>query len=332
MPRAPNGTAPPASGLRPALIRAILAAGNLHRRVLGVFFAVAGPRVAYALTGVLGRWMYRLLTPIRLQSEAQCRAALGPELSAAEVARIAEQSFVHRVWNLADLPLAERLLHAGTYARYGGRIPEPHLGDLRAAQARGQPAILLSAYYGSFDLLPLLLGLNGLPVAALYRAHANAAFDAYRRRVRARGGCALVPVEAALVRLPQILEAGGTVALIADHPAERRGLPVRFLGLPTRALPTVGVLAVRHAADVVVSGIRRVGDAFRFEIFVVDVIKPTAWAQESDPVRYVTERYLRGLEQMIRADPAQYLWAYARWGTEIARQLTVDATARAKSD
>jgi len=303
---------------------ALVRLGDLHRRLLGVYFALLGPRAAYAITSFLARILYRLLTPVRIRSEAQCRAALAGRVAADAVPRIAEQAFVQRVLNLTDLLLAERLLHPGTYTRYGGRIPEPHLGDLLAAQRRGQAAILVSAYFGPFDLLPVFLGYNGVPTAAVYLAHANPAFDAHRRRIRARSGCELVPVEQALERLPQVLEAGGTIAVIADHhAAARRGLPVTFLGLPTRALRSVGLLAWRYSADVVVAGIRRTG-VFQFEIDVVDVMKQRDWASAADPVVYITERYLRGLERLVLTDPTQYLWGYARWGEEFARQLMAE--------
>ena len=306
------------------VIRAILWLNDVHRRMLGVFFAIAGPRVAYAVTGCLGRVLYRLLTPLRLRSEAQCRAALVGRVTPEQAARIAEQSFVHRVWNLADLLLAERLLHAGTYERFGGRIPEPHLTDMLATQRRGQAAILLTAYYGPFDLLPVFLGFNGIRAGAIYRPHENRGFDAYRRRVRRRGGCELIPVDRALVRLPQILEAGGTIAIVADHHVEQRGVPVTFLGLPTVAVRSVGLLAWRYDADVVVAGIRRIGDAFRFEIQVTDVMKAPEWSGQRDPVRYITERYVRALEKLVWRDPTQYLWGYARWGEDLARRLTAD--------
>jgi len=245
-------------------------------------------------------------------------------MAAEAVPRVAERAFVHRIWNLVDLLLAERLLHPGTFAHYGGVVPEPHLTRMRVAQQRGQPAILVSAYYGPFDLLPVFLGFNGLHASAVYLPHANAAYDAHRRRVRQRSGCELVPVSEVLDRLPRLLEAGGTVALVADHPAGRRGLPATFLGLPTRVPRTVGLLAGRYDADVVVAGIRRVGP-FRFEIDVVDVLDHAEWAGRDDVIGYVTERYLRGLERLILRDPTQYLWAYARWGEELASRLVAAA-------
>ena len=301
-------------------VRAILWLGNFHRRLLAVYFAVAGPQAAYVITALLARRLYRLLTPFRLRSEVQCRAALGSRIAADDVPRVAEQAFVHRVWNLTDLLLAERLLHPGTYRRYGGNVPEPHLAEMLDAQRRGQPVILVSAYYGPFDLLPVFLGFNGIRTAVVYAPHANPAFDEQRRRIRARSGCELIPVSQALARVPQILADGGSVALIADHHAEGRGLPATYLGLPTKVPRTVGLLAWRYAADVVVAGIRRRG-VFRFEIDVTDVFKRTAWADVADPIAYITERYVRGLERLILGDPAQYLWGYARWGDKLAQQL-----------
>ena len=302
-------------------IRAVLWLGNLHRRMLGVYLAILGPRVAYLVTGLLARSLYRLLEPLRVRSEAQCRAALGGRVRAEEISRIAERSFVHRVWNLTDLMLAERLLHPDTYHRYGGKIPQPYLRRLLAAQQRGQPTVLLTGYYGPFDLLPVFLGYNGIRAGVVYQPHAHEEFDIYRRRIRARSGCELILVDRAAERLGQILAAGGTVAIVADHHADRRGMPVTFLGLPTKAMRSVGLLAWRYKADVIVAGIRRLNDEFRFEIVVADILERHEWQRQDDPVAYITERYLRGLEKIILADPTQYVWGYARWGEDFARRL-----------
>ena len=303
------------------IAEALYRLSNLHRRMLVVYFAVIGPRWAYALTGWLARVLYRVLDPVRLRSEAQCRAALKARVPAEDIPRIAEEAFVHRAWDFTDLYLADRLLHRGTYQQYGGAIPQPWLDRLLAAQGRGQPAILLTAYYGPFDLLPLLLGFNGVHCGAVYLSHRNLDYDAYRRRIRGRSGTELIPVRRATSRLPEILEQGGTIAVVADHHVERRGLPVTFLGLPTQAMRTVGILACRHNADVVVADIRRVNQQFRFEVVIEDVIDHTDWAGEPDPVAYITHRYLRAIETMILRDPTQYLWAQARWGKELANRL-----------
>ncbi len=149
-------------GVRVAFARVLVRVGDAYRRILALFLTAIGPRAAYSILAVLARWLYRLFDPLRLRSEAQCGAALADKHSAGEIARIAEQAFVHRAWNLADLMLADRLIHRGTYNRYGGRVPEPYLGMLLDAQGQRHPLILVTGYYGPFDLLPLFLGYNGI--------------------------------------------------------------------------------------------------------------------------------------------------------------------------
>ncbi len=131
----------------------------------------------------------------------------------------------------------------------------------------------------------------------------------------------MVPVGDAAVRLGEVLSGGGTVALVADHHVEKRGMPVTFLGIETKALRSVGLLAWRYKADVVVAGIRRLDETFRFELVVPDVVRHTEWEAQSDPVAFVTKRYLRALEGLILDDPTQYLWGYARWGEDFARRV-----------
>jgi KDO2-lipid IV(A) lauroyltransferase len=311
--------------MRPVVIRGILAMQNLYRRILTVFVSLAGPRISYQVSAILARWFYRLFEAFRLNSEAQCRAALKDRIAPQEVGRLAEQAFIHRIWNLVDMMLAERLLHPGTYRLYGGQMDEAGRQWLLDAQRRRRPVILVTGYYGSYDLLPLFLGYNGIRATVVYQPHENPAYDRFRQRVRSRGGCELVPVAQAADRLASVLESGGTVALVADHHTEHRGLPVTFLGLPTRALRTVGLLAWRYQADIVVAGIRRLNNEFRFELVMTEFIEHHQWQHLADPVEDITHRYLRGLEKMILADPSQYLWGYPRWGKEVLRELRTNS-------
>lgn len=283
------------------------------RVLLSLALHLAGPRIAYGYYRTLARWLYRLFEPLRAQCEGQCRAALGAAYADEEIRKIAAESFVQRSLNLADLLLANWRMRAGTFARYGGLVPEPYCTMLQEARGQGRPVILVTAYYGPFDLLPLLLGYNGVPAAAVYKRHANPRFDAWRTRIRTRSGCEAIPVEQAVTRLPEVLESGGAVAILSDHHAAR-GVPVTFLGLPTTVSRVVGVLAVRHDAIVVVAAIRRVGRPFRFELRVEDYFDSADWRSAEDPVVCVTERYVAGLERIVRGDPAQYLWTHARWG------------------
>jgi KDO2-lipid IV(A) lauroyltransferase len=58
---------------------------------------------------------------------------------------------------------------------------------------------------------------------------------------------------------------------------------------------------------------RRLGDRFRFELGVQDIIHPADWKDHPDPLRYITQRYTKGIEDFVRKDPGQYLWVHRRW-------------------
>ncbi|GJM24306.1 MAG: lauroyl acyltransferase [Phycisphaerae bacterium] len=314
----PNVVAPAAK----PIVRFVLALGNIHRRGLAIAFAILGPKISYTVTGIGARLMYWLLLPLKERSEAQCAAALVGHLPDADIPAIAKQSFIHRSRNLTDLMLAARKLNQRNFEQYGGKLPEPFLTRMLAAQREERAVILVTGYYGSFDMLPIFLGYNGINASAVYLPHPNRGFDAYRKRIRSQSGCELIPVQSATTRLEQVLENGGAVALVADHHASRRGIEVEFLGIPTRAMASVGLLACRHDAEVVVAGLHRVGADFRFEFVVEDTIVPDDWKGESKPVEWVTRRYMKGIERLILREPTNYLWGYARWGEAHARQVT----------
>lgn len=195
------------------------------------------------------------------------------------------------------------------------------MSELVDGQRRLQPTILVTAYYGSFDLLPIFLGYNGIQASAVYLPHANKSYDDFRRNIRGQSGCEMIPVDQAVSRLNQVLGGGGSVALLVDHHEEERGMAVRFLGLDAKVSRSIGLLAWRHQANVVVAALRRLDDTFRFQFVIADVIYNREAAAQSDQVEFVTLRYLRAIETVIMEDPAQYLWAYARWGEEYARRL-----------
>lgn len=294
--------------------------------------AMMGPTLSYALAEAGARLLYALVPPLRIRCESQCRAALADRYTPAQCDRIARQAFVHRMWDLADLLLSPRLMHPNTIVRYGGELQPELRRQILDAQARRQPLLLVTAYYGPIDLLPILLGFNGIHASVVYKPHVNRNFDALRYRLRSRGGCELVPIEHAASRIEQVLDDGGTAALVADHHDQRRGMEATFMGLPCKMSRSVGLLAWRYDAEIIVAALRRVKNRCRYEWIVDDVIRPTHWAGTPDPVSYIIRRYLARLEHIILDDPAQYLWGHTRWGSEQARRLTDEYHANAGED
>lgn len=300
--------------------RILILLSDAYRQCLVVSLAIIGPRPAYWFAAKMAGVLYALHQPLQQLSESHVRAAMGDRLNDDGVRDLARRSFVHRTWDFVDLLLARYRIYERNYVALGGRIDDKYLDLIRQAQADGRPVLLVTCYYGPFDLLPVFLGYNGIRACVVYKRHANPRYDEFRRNVRAKSGCELVPIEAAMDRITQTMESGGVAALVADHVDDTRGVPISFLGVPTTALRSVGLLAWRYDAAVVVAGIRRLDNRFRYRMTVTDIFDSSAWADATDPVVAITERYVRGLEQIVLDDPSQYLWGYSRWGQPLVNE------------
>jgi Kdo2-lipid IVA lauroyltransferase/acyltransferase len=73
--------------------------------------------------------------------------------------------------------------------------------------------------------------------------------------------------------------------------------------------------AMEYHAPVVIGYARRLSDRFRFQVGVQDIIYPSDWERQDDALYYITQRYTRAIEDLVRGDPGQYLWVHRRWKT-----------------
>jgi KDO2-lipid IV(A) lauroyltransferase len=72
---------------------------------------------------------------------------------------------------------------------------------------------------------------------------------------------------------------------------------------------------MRQQVPIVCGYAHRIGPGFRFEVGTTDIIHPEDWADREDPLYYITARYCRAIETMVRMRPEQYLWMHRRWKT-----------------
>jgi KDO2-lipid IV(A) lauroyltransferase len=109
------------------------------------------------------------------------------------------------------------------------------------------------------------------------------------------------------------LRNSGRVGFIADQNAGEQGLFVPFFGRLASNYKSIGLLAMRYNVPIVVGHAIRDGCQFQYDVAMVDMIRPDDWADQPDPLFYITARYNRAMEQSIRAAPEQYLWLHRRW-------------------
>jgi Kdo2-lipid IVA lauroyltransferase/acyltransferase len=173
--------------------------------------------------------------------------------------------------------------------------------------------ILLTGHYGNWEILGYVLATLGFATTSVARTLDNPYFNEYVMGVRQRRGQRIIDKKGMTSEITTILDNGGTVGFIADQNAGSKGLFVDFFGRKASTYKSIGLLAMTYSVPVVVGYARRLGESFRFEVAAQDIIYPQDWQSQDDPLRYITQRYTKAIEDFVREDPGQYLWVHRRW-------------------
>jgi len=187
----------------------------------------------------------------------------------------------------------------------------------------GRPLILITGHCGNWEVLGFTLGLLGFKVHGVYRPLDVKPLDRWVRESRSRRGLELVDKFGAVQRMPDLIRAGA-VAFVADQNAGDRGLFVPYFGRLASTYKSIGLLALKTRAAVVVGSARRLEsgvdrDAVRrtrgldYLMEPEDVIEPEDYESHPDPLFYLTARYRLALERIVRKAPEQYLWMHRMW-------------------
>lgn len=208
-----------------------------------------------------------------------------------------------------------------------GQVTKGEVTRGYSAMLSGEPVLTLTGHIGNFDLAGTATSLLGVPIHAVFRPLDFEPMDRWVRRTREVRGMRVVVKHGAVKELPDLMDAGGVPTFVADQNAGDRGVFVPFFGRLTSSYKSVALLAMATGARVVVGGATRVPmddqarklgsgrvhDRLGLRLDLVDTFGPEDWADQPDKVYYITARYRRALELLIRARPSQYFWMHNVW-------------------
>jgi KDO2-lipid IV(A) lauroyltransferase len=260
--------------------------------------------------GFLGR-CYALSNRGRLRRAQASLEACFPDLEPAEVKRIAIASIEH-LFQLAaaDSILMGRCIKPSTWSRHLDVRPAEEAIPLLTSE---QPLLLLTGHLGNWELLGYGLSVAGYPIHALARPLDNPHLNRWLLSIREAWGLKVLTKWGAAPQMQGILEQGGRLGFIADQNAGDHGVFVPFFGRLASAYKSIGLLALKYEIPIVVAMARRRRTDLDYEIVIGDIIHAEDWKDQEDPLYYVTARYTRGLETLVRTCPEQYLWIHRRW-------------------
>ncbi len=234
-----------------------------------------------------------------------------PEWPADRVKEVAARSFEHsfQVF-MIDVLTTPRLITPTSWPKY---VRLGRLEGVLERLIRHEPTIFITGHCGNWELLGYSLAVLGYPLYALARPLDNPWLNDWVLGIREARGMRIITKWGATPILQEVLRTGGRVAFIADQNAGPQGLFVPFFGRLASSYKSIGLLAMRYEVPIVCGCATRLKGRFEYELGATDIIYPDDWVDQPDPLFYITARYNRAMETMIRNAPEQYLWVHRRW-------------------
>lgn len=273
-------------------------------------------RLAAAVAWLMVDALPRRLTRRHVAAE-NIRRAFGDDLPESEVERLVRGMWVHFVRLMAEVAQVPRKL-ALTNCRdciiFRGR------SQVVEAMLRGRPIMILGGHFGNWEMSLGTFAIFGFPMGLVAREMDNPYLHEWFVRTREAFGHRLYLKKGNFEGITDLMGAGGSLMLLGDQDAGKRGVFVDFFGTPASTFKSIALMALEYNAILVCgSGVRLPDDDLharwvRYEIGLEDLID-VAELQSDDEVREITERYTQALERAIRRAPEQYFWIHRRWKT-----------------
>jgi Kdo2-lipid IVA lauroyltransferase/acyltransferase len=250
-----------------------------------------------------------ILTGYRKRVTRDNLARALPELPVEERERIVRRAYmnygiamVEMLWAYSQKPEVLKPLV---------RIENPGLLD--AARRRGKGVILLSAHFGSWELLLSSVRLH-LPVrvTAIVQRQRNELVDAFIDRARSRFDSVMVPMGPAVREVLSALQKNEIVLVLGDQSGPKESIFIPFFGRPSATHRGAAAFALRTGAAMVMLLLVRQEDGTycgKFE----EVDTGSLTGSREDQVTELTKRHTALLEQGIRRHPDHWLWMHKRW-------------------
>ncbi|HEU4709069.1 MAG TPA: lysophospholipid acyltransferase family protein [Methylophilaceae bacterium] len=174
---------------------------------------------------------------------------------------------------------------------------------VEAALSRQKGIIFLTPHLGCYEITSIYYAAHH-PISILYRPSRQRWLAPYMEEGRSRGKASLAPTSLGGIRdLLKTLRRGEAVGILPDQvPESGEGAWARFFGRPAYTMTLVERLAKSTEATVLLAFGERLSWGRGFVIHIEPLTEVATLQNMND-----------GIEQLVRGEPAQYLWSYRRF-------------------
>ena len=259
---------------------------------------------ASALGGWIGRTFGPLLPPDR--TARKNLSASFPEKSDAE-----RDAIRMTMWDNLGRVVSE-YPHLGKFTPLGD---DPRItSDFRTPVAKNSfpnGLMFISGHFANWEMMPILAEQLGYDGATMVRPPNNPFVARYIERQRGIAGpkTQIVKQNAAR-RMLSTLRGGKAIYMLVDQ-KNNEGVPVPLFGRDAWTTPAAAAFALKLNARIVIAMNQRRGA--RFHVTIDDGPDFTPSGDETADIQRLTAILTARIEELVRANPGQWLWIHNRW-------------------
>ncbi len=267
-------------------------------------------RMAYWMGPRFGDLAYALLAERRGVTLQNLALAFGEEKTPQERKRIARAVFRNLGRHLVDFAHLRRL----TAERFAQVCTIEGLDRVRELLSHGNGLLVLSAHFGSWELVPASALSLDIPLQVIVRPPDHPVLRRLAEVYRRCCGYRSIPKQQALAESVHALRRGAMVAVLMDQSSLRReAVEVEFFGI--KAFTSVGpaLIALRSRCPVVSAFLVREPQPGRHRLIISDEIPVIRTGHLRRDIEDNTRRFNRIIETYVRRYPDHWFWLHRRW-------------------
>ncbi len=234
-----------------------------------------------------------------------------PEMPESERTELVRRTWEHLLLMVVEIAHAPRKIHQTNWRDH------IHLRNDRCLVSNmlsKRPAMIVLGHFGNFEVAGQVVGLLGLPTFTVARPLDNPFLHDMVEESRTRNGQVILPKQGSGPEVEAMLAEGGTLTVLCDQSAGRKGCWVDFFGRPASTNKAMAVFALSYDAPMMVSYSRRLNNKpLQIEIGLCGDMDPREETGELKTIPGLTAWFTKCLEGAIRRDPEQYWWVHRRW-------------------
>jgi KDO2-lipid IV(A) lauroyltransferase len=230
-----------------------------------------------------------------------------PEKSVAEIQAIERKYYKH----LSCLMVEVLKMASISKEQLNRRFKFKNLHLMNAYHEKGISTLICSAHYGNWEWGTLALGLHTrAAVYPIYKPVSNVAFGNWFTGIRSRFGNHLIPMRQTLRAITASKDWPTIFCFASDQTPLREESTywVNFLNQPTAILLGLEKIAIRTNRPVFYMRVRVLKRGY-YEVECVPLCLNPAEYQQHE----ITNLHVKLLEEIIREEPAYWLWSHRRW-------------------